>query len=47
MYDDGGSMEYRYDNYCIIKSNSLDGNKDVYISELNVLYDDMKRAVGK
>ena len=38
MYKDGGSMEYYYDNYTIIKCNSLDGNRDVYIGipEMNL-----------
>ncbi len=31
MYKDGGSMEYNYENYSIIKVHKLDGNKDVYI----------------
>ena len=31
MYKEGGSMIYFYDTYTIIKSHSLDGNKDVYI----------------
>ena len=30
-YDDGGSMEYHYENYTIIKCHRLDGNRDVYI----------------
>ncbi|MGN1270181.1 MAG: DUF3221 domain-containing protein [Clostridia bacterium] len=30
-YDDGGSMEYHYENYTIIKLHKLDGNRDVYI----------------
>ncbi len=30
-YDDGGSMEYHYENYTIIKCHTLDGNRDVYI----------------
>lgn len=30
-YDDGGSIEYYYDKYTIIKCNSLDGDTDVYI----------------
>ncbi|MCL2859127.1 MAG: hypothetical protein FWF46_00860 [Oscillospiraceae bacterium] len=30
-YDDGGSRIYEYENYTIIKVNSLDGNRDVYI----------------
>lgn len=31
VYDDGGSTEYKYDLYTIIKLNTLEGNKDVYI----------------
>lgn len=31
MYKEGGTMEYHYDTYAIIKSHSLDGNRDVYI----------------
>ena len=31
MYQDGGSMEYHYENYTIIKCHTLDGNRDVYI----------------
>jgi len=30
-FDDGGSIEYHYKNYTIIKCHSLDGNRDVYI----------------
>lgn len=30
-YDDGGSVEFYYDKYTIIKCHSLDGNRDVYI----------------
>ena len=28
-YDDGGSIEYHYENYTIIKFHTLDGNRDV------------------
>ncbi len=31
MYKDGGSMEYHYDNYTIIKFATLSGNGDAYI----------------
>lgn len=31
VYKDGGSIEYHYDNYTIIKMHKLDGNRDVYI----------------
>lgn len=30
-YKDGGSIEYHYKDYAIIKYHSLDGNRDVYI----------------
>jgi len=30
-YKDGGSVEFYYDTYTIIKCHSLDGNRDVYI----------------
>lgn len=30
-YDDGGSMEYHYPDFTIIKMHTLDGNRDVYI----------------
>ena len=31
MYKDGGSIEYHYENYTIIKCHTVDGNRDVYI----------------
>jgi len=31
IYSDGGSVEYCYDNYTILKFNTLDGNKDFVI----------------
>jgi len=31
MYKDGGTKEWYYEDYTIIKCNSLDGNRDVYI----------------
>lgn len=31
MYKDGGSMEYHYENYTIIKCHTISGNRDVYI----------------
>lgn len=30
-YLDGGSKKYQYDTYCLIKCNTEDGNRDVYI----------------
>lgn len=31
MYKDGGSMEYYYDDYTVLKYNCIDGNKDLVI----------------
>lgn len=31
VYKDGGSVQYNYDNYTIIKMHKIDGNRDVYI----------------
>ena len=43
MYKDGGTMEYYYDNYTIIKRHTTEGNRDVYIlksglTELDISY---------
>lgn len=35
-YDDGGTLEYHYENYTIIKCHKLDGNRDVYIGTKNM-----------
>lgn len=35
MYKDGGTTEWYYDTYTIIKCHSLDGNRDVYIGTPN------------
>ena len=40
-YDDGGSMEYHYPNYTIVKCNRLDGNKDVYIGPKDMTINDL------
>ena len=31
-YSDGGTVEYKYENYIIIKYNTLDGNTDLVIA---------------
>ena len=41
MYKDGGSMEYHYDNYTIIKFATLSGNGDVYIGTKNLRLTDI------
>lgn len=41
-YDDGGSIEYHYDNYTIIKFHTIDGNRDVYIGNEKLTIHDVK-----
>lgn len=41
-YDDGGSIEYHYDNYTIIKLHTIGGNKDVYIGNEKLTIHDVK-----
>ncbi len=40
-YDDGGSVEYHYENYTIIKYHTLDGNRDVYIGTKDMTINDL------
>ncbi len=40
-YKDGGSIEYHYDNYTIIKVHKLDGNRDVYIGTKDLKLTDL------
>ena len=40
-YDDGGSVEYHYENYTIIKCHTLDGNRDVHIGTKNLKLNDV------
>lgn len=42
VYKDGGSMEYHYKDYTIIKVHKLDGNRDVYIGEPKLNINDLK-----
>ena len=42
MYKDGGSMEYHYENYTIIKYHTVDGNRDVYIGTKDLKLNDIK-----
>lgn len=41
-YDDGGSIEYHYDNYTIIKMHKIDGNRDVYIGTKDMTINNVK-----
>ena len=40
-YSDGGSEEYHYENYTIIKLHNLDGNRDVYIAKQGTILRDL------
>ncbi len=42
IYKDGGSMEYHYDNYTIIKYHTIDGNRDVYIGTKDMTINDLE-----
>jgi len=40
-YDDGGSREFHYEDYTIIKISKLDGNRDVYIGPADMKIHDL------
>ncbi len=41
--NDGGSIEYHYPNYTIIKCHTVDGNKDIYFGDETLTLDDIKK----
>ena len=41
VYKDGGTTEYHYENYTIIKCHSLEGNRDVYIGNKDLKLSDI------
>lgn len=41
-YKDGGSIEYHYDDYTIIKMHKIDGNRDVYIGTKDMSVNNIK-----
>lgn len=41
VYKDGGSIEYHYDNYTIIKMHKETGNRDVYIGIKDMTINDI------
>ena len=43
-YDDGGSVEYLYDYYTIVKFNTLDGNNDLVIGPKGPIIGSIKNA---
>lgn len=46
MYRDGGSIEYQYENYTIIKCHTIEGNRDVYIGRKGMSMNDVCDCVG-
>ena len=40
-FEDGGTKIYQYGTYTILKQNTLDGNKDVYIGPFGMQYEDV------
>lgn len=42
IYKDGGSMEYHYENYTMIKYHTLEGNRDVYIGTKGMNMNDLR-----
>lgn len=41
IYKDGGSVEYQYQDYKIIKFNTIKGNKDVYFGNNDMNINDL------
>lgn len=42
-YDDGGSREYQYETFVIIKCHKLDGNRDMYICKAGTTLNDLNK----
>ena len=42
VYRDGGTKEYHYKDYTIIKMNTIAGNEDVYIAKENITLNDIE-----
>lgn len=42
-YDDGGSREYQYETFVIIKYHKLDGNRDMYICKAGTTLNDLNK----
>ena len=42
-YDDGGSREYQYETFVIIKYHKLDGNRDMYICKAGTSLNDLNK----
>ena len=42
-YDDGGSVEFQYENFVIIKFNTLDNNNSLYICKVGTSLNDLNK----
>ena len=47
FYSDGGTIEYRYQDYTLIKANTLAGNKDFIIAPPNMIWSEISKIVYK
>lgn len=47
FYSDGGTVEYSYQDYTLIKANTLDGNKDFIIAPQNMIWSEISKIVYK
>lgn len=47
FYSDGGTVEYRYQDYTLIKANTLAGNKDFIIAPPNMIWSEISSIVYK
>lgn len=47
FYSDGGTVEYSYQDYTLIKANTLAGNKDFIIAPPNMIWSEISKIVYK
>ena len=47
FYSDGGTIEYSYQDYTLIKANTLSGNKDFIIAPPNMIWSEISKIVYK
>lgn len=47
FYSDGGTIEYSYQDYTLIKANTLAGNKDFIIAPPNMIWSEILKVVYK
>ena len=47
LYSDGGTIEYSYQDYTLIKANTLAGNKDFIIAPPNMIWSEISKIVYK